>query len=95
MTTFFKKIKDSSTFKFCVLFLIIVSSVVLGLNTYDFDEGSKTIFQTILNIISLVFVLEITIRILGEEQKFNFFKDPWNNFDLAIVAVSLMPAAAF
>jgi voltage-gated sodium channel len=95
MTTFFKKIKDSNTFKFCVLFLILASSIVLGLNTYDFDESSKTIFQTVLNVISLFFVLEIIIRILGEEQRFNFFKDPWNNFDLAIVAVSLMPSAAF
>ena len=41
--------------------------------------------------ITVVFLVEIVIRFLGEKKKRNFFKQGWNIFDTLIVVVSLIP----
>ena len=43
--------------------------------------------------VQAIFVAEITIRLLAHAPKFSaFFRDRWNTFDFAIVALSLVPA---
>jgi voltage-gated sodium channel len=42
-------------------------------------------------LITTILLLEITIRFIGEENKKDFFKNPWNLFNTLIVAVSMIP----
>jgi len=42
-------------------------------------------------LITAIFLIEITIRFIGEEKKKNFFLNPWNLFDTLIVVVSMIP----
>jgi len=42
-------------------------------------------------LITLIFLIEITIRFIGESNKRHFFKNGWNVFDTLIVSVSLIP----
>jgi voltage-gated sodium channel len=42
-------------------------------------------------LITVIFLIEITIRFIGEEKKKNFFLNPWNLFDTLIVVVSMIP----
>jgi voltage-gated sodium channel len=41
--------------------------------------------------ITVLFLMEIIIRFIGEEHKGSFFKNAWNVFDTLIVVVSLVP----
>jgi voltage-gated sodium channel len=41
--------------------------------------------------ITVFFLIEICIRFIGEPNKKDFFKNPWNIFDTLIVVVSLIP----
>ena len=41
--------------------------------------------------ITIFFVVEITIRFIGEPKKSKFFKNGWNIFDTIIVCISLIP----
>ena len=95
MTSFLQKINDSEIFRNFTLFLIVTSAAILGLNTYDLEPEYRSISQIALNVISILFVFEITIRIFSENKKKNFFQDSWNNFDLFIVVISLFPAQVF
>ena len=42
-------------------------------------------------LITLIFLVEISIRFLGEPQKRAFFRNGWNVFDTLIVLISLIP----
>ena len=88
-------IKDSSIFQKVVTIVILLSSVIVGIGTYDFTDG---VFLTSLAamdlFITVFFVIEILIRFFAEKRKVDFFKDGWNIFDSVIVISSLIPAGA-
>ena len=85
-------IKESKAFQFVVTAIILLSSVIVGIGTY---ELSNDIFVRALfvldSFITTFFVIEISIRFFAENKKVNFFKDGWNIFDLVIVISSLIP----
>ena len=88
------KIKSHPLFQTSVTVVIIFSSLLVGVSTYDVDK-------TILGIlffgdwfVTIFFVVEILIRFFSEERKKDFFKDGWNIFDSIIVTASLIPAGA-
>ena len=87
-------IKDSSIFQIVVTIVILLSSVIVGIGTYDFTDG---VFLTSLAamdlFITVFFVIEILIRFFAEKRKVDFFKDGWNIFDTVIVVSSLVPTA--
>ncbi len=71
--------------------IIIVNSVVLGLET---DAGIVAAFGPVLfaldQAILAFFVVEIALRIYAFGPR--FFRDPWSLFDFAVVAIALIPA---
>lgn len=82
---------EHKRFEQVVLVLILVNAVTLGLETSQsvmarFGGLLKLIDQAIL----AVFVVELALK--GAVYKARFFRDPWSLFDLAVVAVSLIPA---
>lgn len=75
-----------------ILALILVNAAVLGLETsatvmQAWGPALRALDQAIL----AVFVVEIALRIVAWRGA--FFRDPWSLFDLAVVAIALVPAS--
>ena len=88
--TFFK-IRESKVFQYTVLLIIIFNAFTIGLNTYELGEISRILIKYLDYLITIFFVIEITIRFIGEPKKSNFLKNGWNIFDTIIVLFSLIP----
>ncbi len=87
----FQAIRSNKLFETFIILIIIGSALLVGIKTYDVPD---TVLQAVVWLdwlITLIFVTEISIRFAAEENKWHFFKDPWNVFDTLIVAVSVIP----
>jgi voltage-gated sodium channel len=87
-------IVKSKPFSNLVFFLILLSAVTVGIETYPGLSDKTVLFLRLLDrVIISIFTIEIILRILAEGNRpFEFFKDGWNVFDFIIVAVCLVPA---
>ena len=86
------KIRESTIFQVLVTIIILFSSVMVGVGTFDFNNRFALNILIGLDIsITIFFVIEILIRFFAEKKKIGFFKDGWNIFDLIIVISSLIP----
>ncbi len=89
------KFVHSSGFQQFILALIVISGILVGFETYPaFDEstaigqGINRIQQAILG----VFVVEIILKVIAcGSRPWNYFRQGWNLFDFAIVAVCFLP----
>lgn len=81
---------ESATVRNAIVAVIIANAAVLGLETSDTVMAGAGAFLKALDKIALaIFVVEILIKLLVYRPR--FFRDPWNLFDFAIIAVSLAP----
>jgi len=71
--------------------LFILLALVIGAKTYNISPAAIKLIEWLDLFITVVFLVEIVIRFLGEKKKRNFFKQGWNIFDTLIVVVSLIP----
>ena len=87
----FQSIRDNKAFELFVIGVIIFSSLMIGVRTYDLhpllDGGLRFLDYGV----TLFFVIELSIRMAAEKKFTDFFKKGWNIFDFIIVAVSLIP----
>lgn len=75
-----------------ILALILLNALILGLETSaEIMAQYGTILLTLDKILLSIFVLELVLRIYA--HRLAFFKDPWSLFDLAVVAIALIPAS--
>ena len=94
LQTKLSEVKDSKIFQILVTSVILLSSVIVGVGTYDFSNDKFLQSLTVLDaLITVFFVIEILIRFFAEKNKTDFFKDGWNIFDSIIVTSSLIPTA--
>ena len=91
MNKVFYKLKESKFFQFLVITIIIFNAFTIGINTYELSEFSNQVINLLDYSITIFFVIEITIRFIGEPKKSQFFKSGWNVFDTLIVCISLIP----
>lgn len=87
----FQQIRDNKAFELFVISVIVFSSLMIGIRTYELPGLAETILITLDYAVTLFFVMEITIRMAAEERFRDFFKKGWNIFDFIIVVVSLIP----
>ncbi len=87
----FYEVRSNKLFESIVVGIIIFSALVIGVKTYDIPPVVNDIVRVLDWMITFIFLLEITIRYIGEPNKRAFFKSGWNIFDTAIVVVSLIP----
>ena len=87
----FLKIRSNKAFELFVVFIIVFSALVIGAKTYNIPPHVLTLINGLDWFITVVFLVEIIVRFLGEERKRDFFKQGWNIFDTLIVTVSLIP----
>ena len=88
---FFWTIRSNKFFEAFVIFIIITSALLVGVKTYEISPLTQQLIHIADWGITLFFLVEISIRFLGEEQKSRFFTKGWNIFDCLIVVASLMP----
>tara|TARA_B100001248_G_scaffold206650_1_gene160688 strand:- start:2047 stop:2754 length:708 start_codon:yes stop_codon:yes gene_type:complete len=85
-------IKESSAFQLIVTAIILLSSIIVGVGTYEIvNDLFLRILLFLDTFITIFFVVEILIRFFAEHRKVDFFRSGWNIFDLIIVISSLIP----
>ena len=90
--TALQRFLERSEVQRAVLVLVVFNAVVLGLETSDTLVARHGAWLQLLDQALLaVFVLEIGLRLVAWRGM--FFRDPWSVFDLAVVAIALVPAS--
>ena len=89
-----ENIKNKRSFQYFVTFVILISSLTIGVKTYSINENIYGLLLITDYVITIIFLIEIIIRFLAEKKLKDFFSDGWNVFDLVIVIGSLIPANA-
>jgi voltage-gated sodium channel len=87
------KIVNSSLFKYFLFSLILLSAVVIGLETYaGLAKQYQGALSSIDKLIITLFTIEIALKIISNGKRpWIYFSDPWNVFDFIIVAICLLP----
>lgn len=89
-----KKVTDSSVFQGIILFVIIFNAIIMGIETIKgLSQGTIGTLALINAICLWIFVLEIIIKFLA--YGLDYFKDPWNWFDMLIVGISFVSGLSF
>lgn len=87
----FFRLRSNKAFELFVVAIIIFSAVTIGVRTYDLPPLMIDAIVVLDMLITVIFLIEIIVRFLGEPSKRDFFRSGWNIFDTLIVAVSLIP----
>jgi voltage-gated sodium channel len=90
-----KKFVHSAGFQQFILALIVISGILVGFETYPaFDESTDIgkAINLIQQVILGIFVVEILLKIIAcGSRPWDYFRQGWNLFDFAIVAVCFLP----
>lgn len=82
-----KTIAGSRVFEFCITLIIIINSILIGIQTSIHNDAVNTIQHIIL----IIFTIEIIIRFLAADSLKSFFTNGWNLFDLSLVLIGYIP----
>ncbi|MBF23063.1 MAG: ion transporter [Pusillimonas sp.] len=87
-----RKLVEHPRFTGTILTLIILTAIILGMETSPtvVAQWGPTL-GLINNLFLAVFVVELVLRIYAWRTR--FFVDPWSLFDLIVVGISLVPAS--
>ncbi len=87
------RIVNGAGFQWLVVAVIVFNAAILGLQTYDQLPGSvHRLIEPLDGVCLAFFVVEILIRMAS--YRFNlkqFFKDPWNIFDVVVITLGYLP----
>ena len=83
---------ESNLFQRTILVIIMVNTIVLGIETSEAAMASYGPFLVALDQIALaIFVAEILLKLYA--LGLGYFRDPWNLFDFTIIAIALLPVS--
>lgn len=85
------RLRNNKIFELFVVSIIILSAVLIGAKTHQISDGFMQLVKWLDLMITIIFLVEISIRFIAEENKKRFFHNAWNVFDTLIVLVSLIP----
>lgn len=87
------RLVHSSWYQNLVVMVILLAAIVVGLETYPAIMARYGVTLRVLDkVIVGIFVVEIALKLAALGRNWpQFFKDGWNVFDFAVVAVCLMP----
>ena len=85
------RVRHHKLFDAFIIIVIIASALLVGVKTYAVPAWVVQLVDVLDVLITVIFVVELMVRFLGETHKRDFFKSGWNWFDSIIVAVSLIP----
>jgi voltage-gated sodium channel len=87
------QIKSSKSFEISIIAVIVVSAIAVGAHSYSLSPETIKALIIMDYAITVIFCVEIAIRMLAEDKVPDFFRSGWNVFDFTIVAVSIIPIA--
>tara|TARA_R110002110_G_scaffold91264_2_gene237666 strand:- start:293001 stop:293819 length:819 start_codon:yes stop_codon:yes gene_type:complete len=87
----FERLRSNKLFELVVVSIILLSALLIGAKTYPLPELASQAIVVLDWAITLFFLVELTVRYIGEPEKKRFFRSGWNVFDTLIVVVSLIP----
>jgi len=82
---------NNKYFELFIMGIIIFSAMLIGIDTFKLNPLYEDIIFTLDKVITVVFVIEISLRITSYKKPWHFFKSGWNIFDFIIVTISLVP----
>ena len=88
---FAKKLTTAKWFELSIIAIIIINSILIGVETYTNNETIKLIQTIILGI----FTFEILMRFIAADSVKDFFTNGWNIFDLTLVLIGYIPETIF
>ena len=86
-----KSIASNRWFELSIMLVIIINSILIGVETYTNNATIRLVQQIILG----VFTVEILIRFIAADSLKSFFTDGWNIFDLSLVLIGYIPETLF
>lgn len=84
-----RKIAYGKPFDFFITIIILINSVLIGVQT---THNTPTI-DLVQTIILYIFTLEILMRYIAAENVKEFFSNGWNVFDLILVLIGWIPSS--
>jgi voltage-gated sodium channel len=84
-----ERLVNNRQFQWFIIAAILVNAVVLGLLTLPLNEGVLSILRFVDNACLIIFCFEIACKLIV--FRLHFFRDGWNVFDFAVVAIALLP----
>ncbi len=85
-----RRLVTSPRWERAIVALIVINAIVLGLETSSVVmRQAGGVINTLDSIILTIFVIEITLRLYAHGLA--FWREGWNIFDFAVVAVALFP----
>lgn len=87
----FERLRSNKTFELFIISIIVISALVIGVKTYPLPPALEQVIVILDWGITFFFLIEISIRYLGDPNKKRFFHNGWNLFDTLIVIISLIP----
>jgi voltage-gated sodium channel len=96
LSNYCKLLIEKRFFKKFILSLIVLASLLVGLETYEsVAVRYGSLFRIMDYVIVFFFSLEIIIKIIAEGKRpFRFFGDAWNIFDFLIVVSCFVPVTS-
>ena len=89
-----RKVVDHKAFQGFILFIIIFNSAIMGIETISGLPNKVVLVLGLFNNICLwIFIIEMLLKFLAYGM--DYFKDPWNWFDMVIIGTSLISALPF
>lgn len=85
------KLSNAKWFEWFITVIIIVNSILIGVETYT-DNATVVLIQ---QIILGIFTVEIVARFIASDSIASFFKSGWNIFDLTLVLIGYIPPTLF
>lgn len=87
-----RSIIESRRFETFITVLIVINAITLGLETSPtVNAAIGPLLRTLDAMVLAIFVVELVARFAV--YRLDFFRNPWRVFDLAVVAVALVPAS--
>ena len=89
-----ERVVESRAFRVGIIALIILNGIVIGAATSDsvVDHAGEWLGR-LDDIILWIFVAEVVLKLTAVwPHPSRYFRDPWNDFDFTVVALSLIPA---
>ncbi|MDQ7074940.1 MAG: ion transporter [Gammaproteobacteria bacterium] len=87
----FIAIRENKLFESFVIAIIVLSALVIGAKTYETSPTILALFHYLDLTITVIFLVELVIRMIAETNLKRFFSKGWNVFDFIIVVTSLIP----
>lgn len=96
MSQLARRIVEANWFHYFITGVIVVAGALVGIETSPaMVESYGGALHFLDRVVLAIFVIEIVIKLVAEgNAPWRYFRDPFNCFDFAIVAVSLLPLGA-